>query len=161
MRENKVEFVTYSKRQSNIIKNGINAIREVLRGTNISEKKSLLLCLDKYIDPYYGYNLPYHDDICVLLQEQLFLNNDEDVKNDILDLLNYSQKSLDYLADKIELLKLEPKLLSKALYALWHTCDNKYLPIFLKYENNQNDIISCAAKDILSDILEIDENYNP
>ncbi|MVX67086.1 hypothetical protein GKZ28_25885 [Clostridium chromiireducens] len=54
MSENKVDFVTYTNDHSSIVKSGINAISKVLKGTDIAEKRSLLFCLDKYLDPYYG-----------------------------------------------------------------------------------------------------------
>lgn len=100
MSENEMSFITYTKKHQDIVKSGIDAISKILNGTNVEEKRSLLFCLDKYLDPYYGYNLPYFDGIILLLQKQLFLEKDKDVKDDILQLLTeYSKDLLDYLAD--------------------------------------------------------------
>lgn len=108
-------------------------MKNKINGTDIAEKRSLLLCLDKYLDPYYGYNLPYFDDIILLLQQQLFIEKDKDVKDDILELLTYySKDSLDYLAENIE--RIEPELLEDAIYALKFTYNKKYLPVFELYE---------------------------
>jgi len=151
-----VDFVTYTADQSYIVKSGIKAINEVLNGTDISEKRSLLFCLDKYLDPYYGYNLPCFDDIIILLQEQLFLNDIKKVKEDILELLRYYAKgSLDYLAEKIEELESDPELLEEALEALGNTNDLKYVPLFIKYESHYNPNISNAVKEILIDLSKL------
>jgi hypothetical protein len=151
--ENKVDFVTYTKEQRTIVNSGINAISEVLNGTNIAEKRSLLFCLDKYLDPYYGYNLPYFDDIIILLQEQLFLNDNKEVKEDILQLLrDYAKESLDYLAEKVEELEFEPELLEDALYALGNTYNYKYVPVIIRYESYHNSTIRNTAKEILTDL---------
>ncbi|MFW2492031.1 hypothetical protein ACN077_26265 [Clostridium chromiireducens] len=156
MSENKVDFVTYTNDHSSIVKSGINAISKVLKGTDIAEKRSLLFCLDKYLDPYYGYNLPYSDDIFILLQEQLFLTDTKEVKEDILQLLrDYSKKSLDYLAEKLEELESEPDLLQDALYALGNTYNLKYVPVFIRYESHHNPFIRSAVKEILIDLSEL------
>ncbi|WP_052085588.1 hypothetical protein [Clostridium sp. HMP27] len=153
MSEDKVDFVTYTNKHSCIVKGGIEAINKVLNGTGEAEKRSLLFCLDKYLDPYYGYNLPYFDDIIMLLQDHLFLTNIKEVKEDILQLLgDYATKSLDYLATRIDELESEPELLEYALYALGNTCNHKYIPIFIRYENHHNPIIRSAIKDILIDL---------
>ncbi len=64
-----------------------------------SEKRSLLFCLDRYLnDPYYGYNLPCFDGIIRLLEKHLFVNHIKAVKKDILQLLrDYSSTNLDLL----------------------------------------------------------------
>lgn len=140
---------------SSIIKNGIEAINEVLNGTDTAEKRSLLFCLDKYLDPYYGYNLPYFDAIIILLQEQLFLTNIKEIKEDILQLLrDYAKESLDYLAENLEELESEPELLEDALYALGNTYNHKYIPVFIRYEYHNNPIIRTAIKEILIDLSE-------
>lgn len=158
MSENKVDFVTYTNDHSFIVKSGINAISKVLKGTDIAEKRSLLFCLDKYLDPYYGYELTYFDDIIILLQEQLFLIDVKEVKEDILQLLrDYAKKSLDYLAEKLEELESEPDLLEDALYALGNTHNLKYVPVFIRYESHHNPFIRSAVKEILIDLSELNE----
>jgi hypothetical protein len=159
--ENKVDFVTYTKDHSSVVKSGVNAISEVLNGTDIAEKRSLLFCLDKYLDPYYGYNLPYFDDIITLLQEQLFLIDVKEVKEDILQLLrDYAKKSLDYLAEKLEKLDSEPELLEDALYALGNTYNLKYVPVIIRYESHHNSTIKNAVKEILIDLSKSNISHN-
>jgi hypothetical protein len=159
--ENKVDFVTYTKDHSSVVKSGVNAISEILNGTDIAEKRSLLFCLDKYLDPYYGYNLPYFDDIITLLQEQLFLIDIKEVKEDILQLLrDYAKESLDYLAEKLEELDLEPELLEDALYALGNTYNLKYVPVIIRYESHHNSTIKNAVKEILLDLSKSNISHN-
>lgn len=156
MSKNEVDFVTYTKDHSAIVKSGINAISEVLEGTDIGEKRSLLFCLDKYLDPYYGYNLPYFDEIIILLQQQLFLIDVKEVKVDILQLLrDYANKSLDYLADKLEELESELDLLEEALYALGNTYNLKYVPVLIEYESHYNSVIRNVAKEVLIDLSKL------
>lgn len=146
-------LITYSKTHKDIVLSGIDAIREVLESDHIEEKRSLLFCMDKYLDSYYGYNLPYKKDILSLLEEELFLNEDKDVKDDILQLLrSYTGETLDYLAEKISELEYEPELLANALYALGNTCNMKYIKILNKYKNDDNAIIRDSVKDILTEI---------
>lgn len=153
MTKNNVDFVMYTTEQSAVVKSGIIAIKEVLDGNNIEMKRSLLFCLDKYLDPYYGYNLSYFDDIIILLQKQLFLNDNKEVKEDILQLLrDYTKNSLDYLAEKVEELESDIELLEIALYAFGNTSNYKYIPLIIKYENHYNLTIRNAAKEILKDM---------
>jgi hypothetical protein len=116
------------------VKAGIESISRVLSSENVTEKRSLLFCLDKYLDPYYRYNLPYFEDIIYLLQKQLLVEENKDVKEDILQLLtDYVHDSLDYLADNIEI--IGPDFLAGVLYSLYCTFNLKYVPVFIKYKN--------------------------
>lgn len=150
--EIKVDIVTYNQSHSSIVKSGINAIKEVLGGKDNAEIRSLLLCLDKFLDPYYGYNLPYCDDIINLLQEQLFLTDIKEIKEDILQLLqDYSKKSLDYLAENIEKFESEPDILEEALHAIGNTYNISYVPLLIKYENHYNSSIRNMITEYLVD----------
>jgi len=155
MGDDRVDFITYTKEHSSIVKSDIKGISEILRGTDTAEKRSLLFCLDKYLDPYYGYNLPFFDDIITLLQEQLFITDSNEVKEDILQLLrDYAKESLDYLAGKIEALESRPELLVDALYALGNTYNHKYIPVLIGYESHYNPYIRDSVKEILKDLSE-------
>lgn len=152
-----MSFVTYTQKHQDIVKSGIDAISEIIEGTDVIEKRSLLFCLDKYLDPYYGYNLSYFDDIILLLQKQLFIEKDKDVKDDILQLLtDYSKDSLDYLAENIE--SIEPGLLADALYALELTFNNKYVHIFNRFEYNENPRVQAVAKEALTELSKSNDN---
>lgn len=51
--ESNVRYITYGANEKEIIKTGIEAIREVLMGDDNEKKKSLLFALDWFMDPYY------------------------------------------------------------------------------------------------------------
>jgi hypothetical protein len=109
--------VFYTKKHSKIVESGIQAISEVLNGKDISEKESLLLCLDKYLDPYFGYNLTYQKEIEVLLQNVIFSENPIIVKEDTLQLVtSYCWPPFPILEDGID--KIDPKLLPDVKYAI-------------------------------------------
>jgi len=159
MSENSNSFVTYNKEHEAIVKAGIDSIIRVLSGGNTVEKRGLLFCLDKYLDPYFGYNLPYFEDIIFLLQKQLLIEANKDVKEGILQLLtDYAQESLDYLADKIGI--IDPDLLAGVLYALHCTFNSKYIPVFTKYKNHDNTAVMNTAKEALAELLKQNDNVS-
>ncbi|QGQ96427.1 hypothetical protein EHS13_16815 [Paenibacillus psychroresistens] len=80
-------MVSYTRKHQDIVIRGVDAIGEILKSANAVEKRSILFCLDKYLDPYFWYNLPYFDEIIVLLEKHLFEKHDKEVKEDILQLL--------------------------------------------------------------------------
>jgi hypothetical protein len=143
-----VKLITYTKKHEDIVNKGADAIGEVLNSADVDEKRSILFCLDKYLDPYFGYNLPYFDEIIILLEKHLFENHDKEVKEDILQLLSsYSKDSLDYLAERMDSIEFE--LLGDAIYALGNTFNVKYAPIFISYENHDYLNIRNIAKEAL------------
>lgn len=83
-----VRYITYSKEEENIVKSGSSAIREVLLGTETNKKLSLLFCLDKFLDTWYGYDLPYRDEIIELLQMVIITSEEKEVIEDALNLLS-------------------------------------------------------------------------
>jgi len=112
-----MSFVSYTSKHSAIVKSGIEAISKVFSGKNMSEKESLLLCLDKFLDPYYGYSLPNKDEIVVLLQNLIVNENSRDVKEDALNLLtSYCWPPFPILEDGLG--KIEPELLPDVRYAI-------------------------------------------
>ena len=57
-------------------------------GTNTDRKLSMLLCLDWFMDPYYGQDIStFHDELVDLLQTVIISPNDDDVIEDAIDLL--------------------------------------------------------------------------
>lgn len=153
---NKVSYIAYSKEQSDIVEQGIDLIKEVLEKSNTDDKRSLLLCLDKYLDPYYGYKLSYRKDLFMLLQKQLFEDNPIEVKEDILDLLFYSDSNLDYLADRV--VTIDAELLPYAIERLGNTYNMGYLCIFKKYEDHENTAVRMAAKEAIIQLSEVKKN---
>lgn len=141
-------FVTYTKHHEEIVNNGVDAINAFLINAKFGEKRSLLFCLDKYLDPYYGYNLPFFDEVISVLEKHLLIDHDKEVKEDILRLLTeYSKDSLDYLADNIE--QIDYEFLADAIYALGLTFNKKYIPILITYENHNNVRIQYVAKEAI------------
>ena len=117
----KVRVVRYEKRHEQLVESGINNISMALYNESEEEKASILLCLDKYLDPYYGYNLPYKADIIVLLQKILFEDNSTEIKEDILELLQFNGgQPLTILEQNID--KLSGELYKYARYIL---CDKE------------------------------------
>lgn len=109
--------VFYSNKHSEIVKKGIEAITDVLNGDNISEKESLLLCLDKFLDPYFGYELPYQSEIIMLLQHFIVNDNPVEIKQDAIDLLtSYAWPPFSILEKNLD--KIEVELLPMVNYAI-------------------------------------------
>lgn len=135
-----------------IVVNGITTIYNYLQNADSSEKRSLLFCLDRYLDPFYGYNLPYFDDIVLILQKQLFvIENDKDVMDDILQLLtDYSKDNLDFLVENIE--NIRPEFLADAIYAIGSTYNIKYVPVIVKFTNHVNKEVREVANNTLIEL---------
>ncbi|WP_072728589.1 hypothetical protein [Paenibacillus sp. NAIST15-1] len=152
--EKESSFVSYSQRHNNIVESGSEAIKKYLFESVNDEKRSLLLCLDRYLDPYFGYNLSFFDEIILLLQEQLYQEQDKDIIEDVFQLItDYSKGQLDYLAERID--KLDPHYLADALYAIGITYNKKYLPLLFSYENHGDPNVRRVAQDALKELSRI------
>ena len=84
----KGRLTTYSAEEKKIVESGIEAIREVLMGEDTGKKLSLLLCLDKYLDPWYEYELSDRDEIISLLEKVIVSSAESEVIEDALNLLS-------------------------------------------------------------------------
>jgi hypothetical protein len=82
-----VDVVKYEQRHSKIVESGQKAIFSFYKNNNIEEKRSLLLCLDMYLDPYYNYNLSYTNNIFDWLDTELKKTTSLKLKEDIFELL--------------------------------------------------------------------------
>ena len=114
---NNVRAVFYDNSYEEIVEKGISAIAEVLRGNNTEEKESLLLCLDKYLDPWFGYKLPYLNEIVKLLEYVVIDTNTIPVKKDA------SQLLIDYAYPPFTILEkntnnIEDELIDEVRYAI-------------------------------------------
>ncbi len=85
--QNLTRTVYYEARHKAIAEGGVEGIVAVLRGDDEAEKASLLLCLDYYLDPYYGCTLAHESEIFALLQELLLTERSQAIRDDILQLL--------------------------------------------------------------------------
>lgn len=114
----KVRSVSYDKRHMDLVESGIEPLSYALYNESEEEKASILFCLDRYLDPYFGYNLPYEPEIIILLQYILFEENSVDIKEDILELLQfYAKQPLDILEQGLD--KLSGNLLAQAKSILY------------------------------------------
>lgn len=85
----KYSYVEYSGNDREIVRNGIDGIRKVLLGTDTARKLSMLLCLDWFMDPYYGQDISnIHEELVDLLQTVIISPNEYDVIEDAINLLS-------------------------------------------------------------------------
>ena len=76
-----------------------------------------MLCLDKYLDPWFGYNLPYTEQIIELVQRVIVSPNSKEVKEDALHILtSYSWPPFEILKSNLD--EIESDLLDDVLYAI-------------------------------------------
>lgn len=85
----------------------LDELAQLLAGKDMPVKESLLLALDRYLDPWFGYNLPQQNDIFRLLEKELWNDaNNEDVMEDLVMLLvQYCPFPLDALRANREKVK--------------------------------------------------------
>lgn len=144
-------YIYYTPYHEEIVIKGIEAINDYLIHASDKEKRSLLFCLDKYLDPYYGYPLPFFDEAIAVLEEHLFMEHNKEVKEDILQLLsNYSKDRLDYLAEHLD--RMDNELLADAIYSLGLTFNQTYIPILKSFENHKNMGVQRAVKEAIETI---------
>ena len=62
-------YATYSDEEEAAIRQGIDAIRAYFSQADEQKKKNLLFCLDRFLDPWFGYDLPYASEIFRFLEE--------------------------------------------------------------------------------------------
>ncbi len=109
--------VFYSEEHNKIVESGIDAIERVFLGENLPEKESLLLCLDKYLDPWFGYKLAYEQEIIRLLEKVVVLENPLYIKQDALDLIcAYAHPPFPLLEENLA--HIDPILLPEVRYAI-------------------------------------------
>lgn len=151
MDSDSVKYTSYDRRHMAIIQAGIEPIQVFLQTESQQEKDNLLFCMDRFLDPWFGYDLPHLDQIIVLLQQHLFTEETLEIKTVILELLTqYGGPVLDIIADQME--KLEPELLAEAVYALGITYNRKYIPIVGKYVYHDDVAVRNAANEALREL---------
>ena len=151
MDSDSAKYTSYNRRHMDIIQAGIEPIQVFLQTESQQEKDNLLFCMDRFLDPWFGYDLPHRDQIFILLQQHLFTEETFDIKNVILELLSqYGGQTLDIIADQMEQLELE--LLAEAVYALGMTYNRKYIPLVEIYESHQDETVRKAANEALHEL---------
>lgn len=83
-----VSFTSYGGGEKEIVRRGIGAIREVLLGDDNGKKRSLLLALDWFMDPYYHQDISaIREELKALLETVAATSGDPNVTEDALQLL--------------------------------------------------------------------------
>lgn len=86
-----MDHVEYYQSHCKIVEEGMDSIISYYENNDHEDKRSLLLCLDRYLDPYYKYNLPYANKIFNWLEEEFYKTRDITIKEEIFELIhNYS-----------------------------------------------------------------------
>lgn len=80
----KMSAVYYGENEMRLVESGVAAVAAVFRHGSEREKASVLLCMERYLDPYYGYALPHTDALFTLLEHEFFADHSDDFKDDIL-----------------------------------------------------------------------------
>lgn len=84
------EALPYSEKEIKVVKSGTDAVCSVLLGRDIDAKRSLLCCLDWFIDPYYkNESFIEKDDLKKILETLVISANEEDLIEDAISLLDY------------------------------------------------------------------------
>ncbi len=115
---NHISYISYGENEIDIVKNGIEAIREVLMGNNTDKKRSLLFALDWFMDPYYKQDISnFHGELIELLQTVVISSNDDDVSEDALNLLSsYEWPPFEILEKNIN--RVSERLKPNVLYVI-------------------------------------------
>lgn len=138
--------VRYDQRQTEIVESGAEAIEACLRDSDDAGRRSLLFCLDKYLDPYFGYELPYAEEIFGILQREVLRKRSTHVKEDAYELMRlYSGRRLEQLAERIG--EVEPQMLREALDTLGCTFNPEYAPIVERFLEHEDPVIRSAARE--------------
>ena len=98
-------YATYSEREETVIRAGIDAIRDYFRTADDQQKRDLLFCLDKFLDPWFGYDLPYAEEIFRFLEEIVLSPGERvDIAEDALNLIGsygYASAMLEEQLDRV------------------------------------------------------------
>ena len=77
----------YGKLEELTVEDGIDSIRDMLFSEEKDHVLRLLNCLDKYLDPYYGYTFSCYDETIAALEELREKNKDEKILEEVERLL--------------------------------------------------------------------------
>ncbi|MBR5425943.1 MAG: hypothetical protein IK106_05420, partial [Clostridiales bacterium] len=111
--------VSYSEEERKLVREGgIDAIRQVLTGSDTEKKRSLLLCLDWFMDPYYNQDISsFKEELIALLETVIVSPNPIKVKDDALQLLSdYCRGPFPTLEQHVD--EIEDELKANAEYTI-------------------------------------------
>ena len=72
----------YGKLEEMTVEDDMDSIRDLLFSEENEHVMRLLNCLDKYLDPYFGHELPYYGEILDALRELLTQNLDSAIREE-------------------------------------------------------------------------------
>ena len=84
-----VSYTEYNENHCEIVEAGMGSITSYYQASNIDEKRALLFCIERYIDPYYKNELPHMENIIKWLEQEFYRAKNNQIKEDIFDLLQY------------------------------------------------------------------------
>ncbi len=86
-----MSFSQYNQYHCEIVESGIDSMVSFYGMHGDDEKRSILLCLDRYLDPYYKNDLPHKSQIFKWLESEFQKTENIEIKEDIFELIdNYS-----------------------------------------------------------------------
>ena len=161
-----MRFLSYSDVEMNIVEGGISEMQKVLMGSDSDKKRRLLFCLDRYMDPYYGYHLPFQEELVRLLETVVVSSNEKDVIEDALQLLgDYAYGPYKIIEQNIEKIpeELRPEVFDvinlHRIYAIEELVNKECSRIFEEGRDSLSDAYgSFPDKALLIHSQEITEN---
>lgn len=112
----RVTYIEYNESHRHIVRGGIDKIRAAFAAGDTGNILSLLLCLDFYLDPYYGHTLPYEKEIFDLLQETAVKSDNDEIIEDCLELISlYGCPPFKILEDNFDNIKESMKPYAKEI----------------------------------------------
>ncbi len=146
-----VRGIAYGESHMEIVRSGAEAVETFLLNAGNDERLSLLFCLDRYLDPYFGYNLPYAGEIFEILQREALRERSKEVKEDALQLIGlYAGRRMDTLANRID--EIEPELLRDAIEALGSSYNPQYAGIVARFLEHEDPAVRCTAQEAWNEI---------
>ncbi|OWA33462.1 hypothetical protein B9G55_22640 [Saccharibacillus sp. O16] len=146
--------ITYGESHMAIVRSGAASIEAFLLNVDDAERLNMLFCLDRYLDPYFGYNLPYAGEIFEILQRELLRERSRKVKDDIFQLIDlYAGRHLDTLANRID--EVEPHWLGETLRVLGGTYNPQYVSTIQRFLDHDEPPIRAAAQEALDRIQSV------
>ena len=109
-----VSSTEYNESHCEIVEAGMNSITTFYQSNNIDEKRALLFCMERYIDPYYKSELPHLENTIKWLEQEFYQTRNNQIKEDIFELLQYADVDLSgYAVDD------NGKFISKRWWQFW------------------------------------------
>ena len=82
-----IDHVSYTKKHREIVESGLLTIQSYYYNNDLSEQRSILFCLDRYLDPYFASKLEFEEELFIWLESEIVKNTQLILKEDIYELL--------------------------------------------------------------------------